>query len=68
MWFNFFGLQLENKPFIWPNKIWKVIFIFCEVCMMNLADVKANECISLYKSFSSEDMLVMTDMQEKKLL
>lgn len=34
--------------------------------MMNLADVKANECISLYKPFSSEDMLVMTDTCKKK--
>lgn len=41
------------------------VLFFGEVC--NLADVKANECISLYKPFSSEDMLVMTH-KEKKLL
>lgn len=39
-------------------------FIFCEVCLMNLADVKANECISLYKQLEQRT-LVMTDMQEK---
>lgn len=34
--------------------------------MMNLADVvKANECISLYKPFRSEDMLVTTDTCKK---
>lgn len=32
-----------------------------------LADiVKANECISLYKSFSSENVLAMIDTKEKK--
>ena len=60
---------MKNKTFIWPNNDLEDDFlkiIFCEVCIMNLADVKANECISLYKPFSSEDMLVMTDTCKKK--
>lgn len=34
--------------------------------MINLADLKANECISLYKPFSSEDVSYDRHMQEKK--
>lgn len=53
------------------------IIIFCKKCLfgqivggVNMANVvKANECISLYKPFRSEDLgIVMTDTcKEKKL-
>lgn len=61
---------MKNKPFIWPNNDLEkfLVFIFCEVCIMNLADLKANECISLYKPFSSEDVSYDRNMQEKTFI
>lgn len=55
---------MKNKPLIWPSNDLEDDFIFSD-CVMNLADVKANECISLYKLFSSEDISYDKHIQEK---
>lgn len=58
-----FILMWKTNHLFGQVMIWKMILFF--LIVMNLADVKANECISLYKLFSSEDISYDKHIQEK---